>query len=167
MIGWNWSFIKHNLSDFPGIMSSGCDGGRTSCYYTSPRIVHIGTSSLQLHRLLHTHGEGTDRRTLRKKQVLVSRSFLDQELCYFDTTNPGGKRVFWAHVVAHVQGPGYGTCSRPRTWDKFGIQFRLSLAIYLEHWSKFFLFNQQSISRLLYSSCVYQRFNVLGFPNTV
>ena len=66
-----------------------------------------------------------------KKQVLVSRSFLDQELCYFDTTNPGGKRVFWAHVVARVQGPGCGTCSRPRSWDMFGIQLIISLSISL------------------------------------
>ena len=100
-------------------MSSGCDGGRTSCYYTSPRIVHIGTSSLQLHRLLHTHGEGTDRRTLRKKQVLVSGSFLDQELSYFDTTHPGDKRVCWAHVVARVRGTCRGTCSESMLWDVF------------------------------------------------
>ena len=34
----------------------------------------------QLHRLLHSHGEGTDRRTLRKKEVPVSRPLLDQEV---------------------------------------------------------------------------------------
>ena len=47
----------------------------------------------------------------KKKQVLVSRSFLDQELSYFDTTNPGDKRVFWAQVMARVQGPGRGISS--------------------------------------------------------
>ena len=92
-------------------MSSGYDGGSASCYYTSQCIVHIGTSSFQLHRLLHTHGDSTDRRTLQKKQVLVSGSFLDRELSYFDTTNPGDKRVFWAQVMARVQGPGRGISS--------------------------------------------------------
>ena len=55
----------------------------------------------------------------RKKHVLVSRSFLDQELSYFDTTNPGDKRVFWAHVVARVRGPCRGTCSESMLWDVF------------------------------------------------
>ena len=80
--------------------------------------MHIGSSSIQLHRLLHTHGESTDRRTLRKtKQVLVSGSLLDQELSYFDTTHPGDKRVYWAHVVARVRGPCRGTWSESMLWD--------------------------------------------------
>ena len=101
-------------------MSSACEGGSASCDYTSQCIVHIGSSSIQLHRLLHTHGECTDRRTLRKtKQVLVSGSLLDQELSYFDTTHPGDKRVCWVHVVARVRGPCRGTCSESMLWDVF------------------------------------------------
>ena len=46
-----------------------------------------------------------------KKHALVSWSFLDQELSYFDTTNPGDKRVFWAQVRARIQGPGRGISS--------------------------------------------------------
>jgi len=55
----------------------------------------------------------------KKKQVLVSRSLLDQGRSYFDTTNPGDKRVCWTHVVARVRGPCRETCSESMLWDVF------------------------------------------------
>ena len=64
------------MDGFLCIGSGGCDGGSSRCEYTYQRIAYIGSSFFQLHRLLHSHGEGTDRRTLRKKEVLVSGSLL-------------------------------------------------------------------------------------------
>ena len=67
-------------------------------------------------------GEGTDRRTLRKNQVLVSRALLDWEIKASQDITAGKLHRFITPMSPPcVLSRCHGTCSGHMLWEVFGI----------------------------------------------
>ena len=113
---YKWSLSKYVCPDFCVQLSQ---RHRLACEYAYPRIVYIGSSSFQLRRLLHSQGEGTDRRPLQKnrslfqslcwtKKLKLAKTSL--QLSYADTSHPCDQLSPYTSVAAWYIRPPAMNC---------------------------------------------------------